>query len=99
MGKFMNLQREKPWDAAEKKVVMEMLEKWTKNSTWSLADVKGGVQAFSSERGVDLSIKRIITEEYMLKIKENKMSPVAFPRNRVPAYAILGVSLAALYAS
>lgn len=43
MGKFMNLQQSKPWDATERKGVMEMLEKWTKSSNWYLADVKGGV--------------------------------------------------------
>lgn len=43
LGKFMNLSRNKPWDEAEKKAVMEMLEKWTKNTSWFLAEVKGGV--------------------------------------------------------
>lgn len=33
----------------------------------------------------------------MQKIKDNKVAPMAIPRNMVPAYAILGVSLTALF--
>jgi len=61
----MNLYREKAWDGSQKKAVMELLLKWSENTTWFLTEVKSGVQAFSSERGVDFSIRRLITEEYM----------------------------------
>ena len=65
LDKFMNLYREKNWDSSLKKAAMELLQKWSENTTWFLTEVKGGVQAFASERGIDFSIRRLITEEYM----------------------------------
>jgi len=76
-----------------------MLAKWTQKTTWYLAEVKGGVQAFTTERGVDFSIRRLITEEYLAKIRENKLEPMLEPRNIAPAYAILGVGLLGLAAT
>ena len=54
---------------------MDMLNNWLKKTTWYLAEVKGGVQAFTTERGIDFSIRRLITEEYLAIIKDNKMEP------------------------
>ena len=63
VGKFLNFWREKAWEAAKKQVALDLNKKWT-NTTWYMTEVKGGVQALTTERGVDFSIKRIITEEY-----------------------------------
>ena len=90
----MNLQREKPWDADKKKIVLDRLNKWTQNTTWYMNEVKDGVQVFTSESGVDLSISKIITEEYQRKIKENKMEPVATPANIIPPWSVIAVGAA-----
>ena len=57
------------------------------------------MQAFTTERGVDFSIRRLITEEYNARIKENKMEPVLAPRNNLPPYAIVGIGLIGLAAT
>lgn len=71
----MNFYREQPWDGASKKQALDLLDKWMKKTTWYLAEVKGGVQAFTTDRGIDFSIRRIITEEYLAIIKDNKIEP------------------------
>lgn len=78
---------------------MDLLKKWTKETTWYLSEVKGGVQAFTTQRGIDFSVKRLITEEYMQKIKENKVEPVSNPRNILPPYAIVAMGLGFLVAT
>ena len=60
--------------------------------------MKGGIQAFATERGIDLSIRKLITEEYLDKIKENKQEPVLQPRAIVPSYAIAGLGCITLVA-
>ena len=64
VGKFLNFWREKAWEADKRKVALDLKNKWSTNTTWYLTEVKGGVQVLTTERGVDFSIKRIITEEY-----------------------------------
>lgn len=99
LGKFRNLYREKPWAEDKKQAAMDLLKKWSKETTWFLSEVKGGVQAYTTERGIDFSVKRLITEEYMQKIKENKVEPVANPRNILPPYAIVALGLGFLVAT
>ena len=48
---------------------------------------------------VDLSIMKIIKEENLRKIKENKMEPLQTPRNMVPAFLIFGIGMAGLAAT
>ena len=59
--------------------------------------MKGGVQAFTSERGIDFSIRRLITEEYLQKIKENKVEPPKNPTDILPAYVIAIIGVICLY--
>lgn len=59
-------------------------------------ETSGGVQAFTSERAIDLTVKRGIREEYLSKIKENKMEPVNPPRNIMPPYIILSAGFISL---
>ena len=56
---------------------MNKFNQWSEKQTWYFTEIKGGVQAFASIQDVDLSIQKIITEEYMNKIKENKVEPMA----------------------
>ena len=56
---------------------MNKFSQWSEKQTWYFTEIKGGVQAFASLQDVDLSIQKIITEEYMNKIKENKVEPMA----------------------
>ena len=99
LGKFRNLYREKPWEEDKKQAAMDLMKTWAQQTTWYLGEVKGGVQAFTTERGIDFSIKRAITEEYMQKIKENKVEPVGNPRNMIPPYAIVALGLGVLAAT
>ena len=74
-----------------------MLGAWKDKTTWYLAEVKGGVQAFTSERGIDFSIRRLITEEYIQKIKENKVEPPKNPTDILPGYVIAIIGVICLY--
>ena len=96
LGKFLNYYRQQPWEPEKKQAAFDILANWQQKTIWHLAEVKGGVQAFTSERGIDFSIKRIITEEYMIKIKENKPVPVSNPRDIFPIHAIFSVTLVGL---
>ena len=53
--------------------MLKSFEEWQNKATWYLTEVKGGVQAFTSDRAIDFSIRQTITEEYLQKIKENKV--------------------------
>ena len=93
LGKFLNYYRQQPWEAEKKQAAIDLLNKWSKMTIWHLSEVKGGVQAFTNERGVDLSMKRLITEEYLEKIKENKPAALGNPRDILPLHAIFSVGL------
>ena len=58
--------------------------------------MKGGVQAFTSERGIDFSIRRLITEEYLQKIKENKVEPPKTPTDILPVYGVVIIGIICL---
>lgn len=53
LGKFLNHYRRQPWESDKKQAALDLLSKWSKKTIWHLTEVKGGVQAFTSERGVD----------------------------------------------
>ena len=54
---------------------------------------------FASERDVDFSLRPLITQEYLLKIQENKVAPVAIPRNMAPAYIVVSLGMIGLAAT
>ena len=99
MGKFLNFWRENQWEADKKKVAIDKFNKWAQKTTWYMNNVKGGVQAFTSQLGVDLSVSKIINEDNLRKIKENKMEPLKTPRNMAPAFLIVGIGMAGLAAT
>ena len=96
LGKFLNLYREKPWEEDKKKVVIQKLEQYQQKITWYLSEVKGGVQAFTSQRGVDFSVMRIVTDNIDQSIFDNKIEPSEPTRNMIPGWAILGFGLGGL---
>ena len=57
------------------------------------------MQAFTSERGIDFSIRQTITEEYLQKIKENKVEPPQNPRDILPIHVVASIGLAGLIAA
>jgi len=73
-----------PWDSSKRhasaenigkrQAALDLLSSYTSSAAtvWYLTDIKTGIQVFASERGIDLTIRKVITEEYLEKIKENK---------------------------
>ena len=43
LGKFLNYYRKQPWEPAKRQAALDLLTKWSKKTTWHLADVKAGV--------------------------------------------------------
>ena len=51
---------------------------------------------FTTDREIDLSIRKIITEEYLTKIKENKLEPKLASRNPLPVYVAVALGFVGL---
>ena len=58
--------------------------------------MKHPLQVFTNDRAIDLSIRKIITEEYLSKIKENKYEPQLAARNPVPPYIPVAIGIVGL---
>ena len=86
-------------EESKKQSILKSFEEWQNKPTWYLTEVKGGVQAFTSERGIDFSIRQTITEEYLQKIKENKVEPPENPRDILPIHVVASIGLAGLIAA
>ena len=86
----------KPWTDDERKAALELLKTWNQNTTWYLIDSKHSLQAFATVREIDLSSRRLVREEYLEKIIQNKVMPVSPARNFLPPGVILGLSVAGL---
>ena len=68
LGKFLNYHNKVPWEPSNRQDALNLLSTWSQKTPWHLAKFKDGVHAFVSDQSVDLSIKRIITEDYGNKI-------------------------------
>ena len=97
LGKFTNTWRQKPWEADSKKTVMDRFDKWKgEQAPWYFTDIKDGVQAFTNFKDVDLSDHKVITEEYNMKIKENKIRPEPSQSTLTATMIPIGVGLITL---
>ena len=65
--------------------------------TWYLEDAKQDVMVYADVRGIDLSLKRVIRQDYMPLIRENKVKPAATVRRSFQEVSILAGGLAALF--